>query len=53
MELAGKAFAELRDHGGWLTESEPKHSWFAPLVFDLIESTLTVPSQNAIRLERL
>src|ERR1019366_4526181 len=40
MEVADKAFGELRDHGTWLIESEPTHSWFAPLLVRLIQSTL-------------
>ena len=36
VELADKAFTELRDHGTWLIESEPKNYWFAPLLVHLI-----------------
>ena len=40
MELADKAFAELREHGTGLIESELKNPWFAPLLVHLIQSTL-------------
>jgi len=41
MDLADKAFAELRDLGTWLIDSEPKHSWFAPLLVHLVHSNLS------------
>jgi hypothetical protein len=40
IELADKAFGEVRDYGTWLLESEPHNSWFAPLLIHLIQSTL-------------
>lgn len=40
IQLADKAFAEVRDHGTWLVESEPHNSWFAPLLVQLIQSAL-------------
>ena len=40
VELADKAFGELRDHGTWLLDAEPRNNWFAPLLVHLIQSTL-------------
>jgi hypothetical protein len=40
IELADKAFGEMRDLGNWLSDAERQNEWFGPLLFHLIRSTL-------------